>query len=76
MEIRTDIPLPAHAARRTNGMRPRYPFAELTVGASFAVPADQGDAMRAAARTWKHRHKGWDFTASKDGDHLRLWRTA
>lgn len=73
IKIDHDIPIPP----RFSGPRrpPTYPFSDLAVGDSFAIPADGGKLASAAVK-WKARHVGWDYRTMRDGDLVRLWRVA
>jgi len=48
----------------------------MNVGDSFLVTADMATRARMAAAARKRMHPGWDYTTRKEGDCLRIWRTA
>lgn len=73
-EVLSDVPPPPK--RFAGDDFRRYPFDTLGVGQSFVVPSEQGDLVRSAAKMWKRRHPGWDYTTrSRDGT-TRVWRIA
>lgn len=76
MEIRTDLPIPEHNQRGVGGRRPRYPFAEMPVGGSIGVTPKESERAINAARMWRKRHAGWDYTGRRVGDEYRIWRIA
>ena len=73
MNICTDIPPPTGAV---HGRTALYPFGRMNVGDSFLVTADMATRARMAAAARKRMHPGWDYTTRKEGDCLRIWRTA
>ncbi|MXO67764.1 hypothetical protein GRI72_02815 [Altererythrobacter marinus] len=74
-KIEKGIEMPAsHRAMR------RYPFADMEVGDSFAVPVNDGEddmTVRSAAWDYGRRH-GMKFTGRllRDEGVLRVWRVA
>lgn len=78
----------AHMRRRTQAMyevekgralpgapsgRSKYPFKEMGVGDSFAVPREEVAAVRNAAAQYGYR-TGYIMSVRKDGDGFRCWR--
>lgn len=74
IEISTDFPIPVAPAK--GGKPPLYPFADLPVGGSFALPWAFASRIGDAAKQWKRRHPGWNYCTRKEGDQIRVWRTA
>lgn len=68
-EIDEGVDLPP--ARR--GPPPKYPFADLKVGQSFATKVPRERVGPAAAMY--ARRNGGKFAVRKDGETLRVWRT-
>lgn len=55
----------------------KYPFAQMKVGDSFAVPDGNHSKVRAAIGDFtKGGTQAWKFTLQKFGDGYRCWRTA
>ena len=75
MMIDTHIPIP-HSRRAGAGRAAKYPFAEMPVGGSFAVPPADAAKAATAARIWKSRHPGWDYRTRKTAEEMRVWRIA
>ena len=80
-EIQRDVPVPT-AAR---GGRPSiYPFRDMAVGDSFAVPAPGGpaDIAKTAERLYfavqyaRRKDRELHFTVRRQADHVGVWRTA
>lgn len=67
--IEKNVPIPV------GGRKSIYPFGEMEVGDSFFVPSIAAQTVRSAAHTYglKHRVK---FSSYKEGDGVRIWRTA
>jgi len=70
--IDKDVPIPEQSDRRT-----KYPFADMQVGDSFAVPEKQGRGAFTAAVNWSRRHNNAKFTYRRlsDGTY-RIWRVS
>lgn len=68
MDIDDDIPIPASPTLKL------YPFEELEVGQSFAVPIAKKSSVQAIAT--RHSRNGKRFTTRTIGDEMRVWRTA
>jgi hypothetical protein len=66
-EIEHNIPIPAPKTRVV------YPFSEMQVGDSFAIPQDRADRVRVAAINWGRNH-GKKFRVRKNGTSARCWR--
>lgn len=64
--IEKDVPLAPHG-------NCRYPFGQLEVGDSFALPIDIANKVRTAAFSYGKAH-GMKFAVRKQGDHARVWR--
>jgi len=86
--IEQDVPLPPKHIG-TAPRPPKYPFAEMSVGESFAVPLGEEKAgsnyvsairLRSAATNFKKRHtaEAFEFTVRTLHDEgvVRVWRTA
>ena len=79
------IPIPPIASKggRRTGKRRLYPWADMEVGDSFAVPADgKMDARKKSMTLLTIAHspvstlarRNWRFTARSFDDHVRIWR--
>lgn len=76
MQIRTDIPIPPARLRDASG-RPRvYPFPDMPIGGSFAVPIADAEKVAVAARMWRKRHLGWNYVGRRCDNEYRIWRTS
>lgn len=53
----------------------KYPFNEMDIGDSFAIPGDLMTSVRSAATAFGRDHSQ-KFTVRKDGDGGRCWRIA
>lgn len=63
-----DIPPP-------NAGRPiKYPWSDMAIGDSFAVPRDIRATVVTAARGYSQRHPDYKFIARNIGDETRIWR--
>ena len=62
--IEKNVPLPAS--------RGKYPFREMKVGDSFVAE----EKVRGAAQAFSSRVEGFKFLVRKEGDKVRIWRTA
>lgn len=70
IELEAGRPIPP--AKHGNA---KYPFAEMAIGDSFALPCDVTvHSMRATARYHAKRH-GRSFIIRRDGEY-RVWRVA
>jgi hypothetical protein len=74
-KINKGVPLPD-----TKSKKPIYPFRDMKVGDSFAVPMERQTGVRTAARYFTVRHEPeWEFRTFKvteDGVFvMRVWRT-
>jgi hypothetical protein len=76
MNYVTDILMPEPMPSDMPPNNSKYPFGTMPVGASFAVPIEDGGKARGAAASWKTRHPGWNYTTRKTTDGVRLWRIA
>lgn len=69
IKIEKNIPIPKTAYRA-------WPFNEMKIGDSFAVPiADRGRVTQAATQ-WALRHEGFKFITrqTEDRQSVRVWR--
>ncbi len=66
IKVESGIPMP----RKGNSP---YPFHEMKVGDSFAVPLSQSDRARSAARMHGVRH-GKKFAGRAGTKNYRIWR--
>ena len=66
MQIEHGIPIP-------NG--PLYPFDDMEVGDSFALPVDQANNVRTAVTRYKKESPDWGYTTRIMDNVIRLWRT-
>jgi hypothetical protein len=73
--IETDVPLPANRGRSTVH---RFPFGEMQVGQSFALPTDKlRNAAARSANAFSKHNPGYKFVTRAVGDgSFRLWRIA
>lgn len=53
----------------------KYPFPDMEVGDSFFVPLEVVGAARVASGSYSRNHST-KFTSRKEGQGLRIWRTA
>lgn len=53
----------------------RYPFPDMEVGDSFAIPPEQAIRIRTAANNWG-KLNGRKFSTRKHGGGYRVWRIA
>lgn len=69
IQIESNIPIPpAHVSRG-----PMYPFNDMQVADSFAVPRSEAKKIRTSASQFARR-KGWKFASRVIGDQIRVWR--
>lgn len=54
----------------------KYPFPDMDVGDSFAVPTEQLALVRTASYHWGKINGGKKFSTRKYGDGYRCWRIA
>lgn len=75
MDIRSDIPIPS--ARRA-GRPVKYPWPDMAVGDSFAVPLGSLTVVRICAKGYGERHGRQFKVARVDGtkEDYRCWRIA
>ena len=66
MQIEHGIPIPTGSP---------YPFDDMEIGDSFALPKDQTNNVRMAVTRYKKDHPEWDYTTRVDDINIRLWRT-
>lgn len=66
IKIDKDIAIPQHALSK-------YPWADLEVGDSFAVPANTSFRTQASAAAKKLKRR---FTVKQIGDEMRVWRVS
>ncbi len=73
-KIEKGIPLAPHgnSVRRQS----KYPFSDMKVGDSFAVPAEVLSAVRTASIGYSRANGGSKFTIRKSGKAFRCWRIA
>lgn len=69
------VPMPI-LAKRGPGRTPLYPFALMEIGDSFEAIGGNAEKARYAVVKWKARFPGWQYTAQKTPNGLRIWRTA
>ena len=70
-EIGIEVGVPAPKMRVVYA----YPYEDMEVGDSFAVPLSaRAKVLNANYRAGKRL--GWVFTAKTEGDVVRVWRTA
>lgn len=74
-EIEGNVLIPASRGRSTVH---RFPFAQMEVGQSFALPNDKmRNAAARAANTFAKNNAGFKFITRSMGDgSFRLWRVA
>ncbi len=68
-----DIKIEKGVARPRVGGRKKYPFGDMEVDDSFAVPVEISNHVRAAASYYGIRN-GKKFSVCKYGDAYRCWR--
>ena len=56
------------------GRETKYPWSDMAMGDSFAVPRNIRTIVLAAARGYSHRHPDYKFIARNIGDETRIWR--
>lgn len=77
-KIESDVPMPSRAGIN----EPSFPFEEMRVGDSFAVPLHEHphkiiNKVRHAARHFKLRKgNGLDFATRVSATEIRIWRIA
>lgn len=77
MEIQKNIPIPAKPKK---GRHHIYPFRMMEVGDSFLLPDTKGlkriydHPVYDAARKFKIRNEGFDFSLALTQQGLRIWR--
>jgi len=73
--IDTNIPLPK--SKRGGGSIRKWPFDEMEIGESFAVPTEVlFKRARSAASLYKKKvGSGWNYAARAQGAGGRIWRT-
>ena len=71
MKIEKGITLPAKNVSHST----RYPFPDMKIGDSFAVPAEKMQAAASAASHYGKVHNQ-KFASRKNSSGLRIWRTA
>ena len=72
IKIEKNVPAPLHTGKGTPA---KYPFAEMAVGDSFCLPADEACRLHGAA--WHAGNRlGKKFTTRKTADGVRVWRIA
>lgn len=52
----------------------KYPFAEMQVGESFAVPLSMKNNVRTNLNQFKLRHKDFSFATRANDKEVRVWR--
>ena len=67
MRIKIDRKIPPPPPRN------RYPFDQLKIGDSFALPVSEATRLRSAASNAASK-LGWRFTVSINGEEVRCWR--
>jgi len=74
IEVEKGIPVPE---RKGRGNEPRYPFADMEVGDSFAMDCDYllEKRLRGAAAQWSRRN-GQRMTVRREGNQCRVWRVS
>jgi len=68
--LEKDMPIPP-----ANGANARYPFGDMVVGDSFALPKQQANSVRSAASQFGKRND-MRFAVRVQGEQVRVWRTA
>ena len=53
-----------------------YPFSKLEIGESIWVADYAATSARNIAAMRKRMNPGWDYRSHKEGDGVRIWRTA
>jgi len=71
-KIEKDVPLPE---AYQGGRKTIYPYASMEVGDSFFVPNTTQRQISGSVQTYQKLH-GVKFATRKDGDGVRIWRTA
>ena len=70
MQIDKHVPVP-----KARTVTP-YPFAEMQVGDSFALPQPSANNLRMAAARYRKETPDWKYTTRlMPDDTIRLWRT-
>ena len=67
-KIEKNIPIPEQTRKK------KYPFKDMEVGDSIFVEKEMISRVYSAARTYGSR-KGLYFSARKEGNGYRIWRT-
>jgi len=68
--IERGIPIPPKKTTET-----KYPWRDMAVGDSFTIPLAAFGNVRVAAFRFGKKN-GMRFCSRKDGDQVRVWRTA
>jgi hypothetical protein len=72
IQIESDVPMPAV---RRSGKESQYPFAQMDVGDSFAMPIDFMGKLRGASQHYRKRNPEQRFSIrAEDGETCRCWR--
>lgn len=76
-KLEKNVPMPLGSVDR--GAKRKYPWLEMEVGDSFAIPAGQHESVRTSASAWEARHPEDPrmFTVRKtENGTYRCWRVA
>lgn len=71
--IATDIPPPE---KKSLSAQVRAVLMKLKVNDSIYVEQQHVVAIRAICAEYKARNPGWDYATCREGEGLRVWRTA
>lgn len=67
--LASDNPMPETAKKRARGAPPKYPYAQMEVGDSFAFEQEEKTRIQCSSHAYGRRH-GVRFTVRGD----RIWR--
>ena len=71
IKIDKDIPFPTGKTATS-----KYPFGEMKVGDSFALPKERAIALSSSANSYRRAHPGMKFCVRTVEKEVRVWRTA
>lgn len=66
----------SHCPLQLKPRKSKYRLAALGVGATISRPKAEAKRVGAAAKQWKRRHVGWDYSTKICGDRITLTRVA
>jgi hypothetical protein len=73
-EITIDKGVPISARRGGSGRNPAWPFEQMKIGDSFAVPLEFRKRAQGAASAHKRNHPGFNFVMRSNDHEVRIWR--